>query len=169
MTTPTFSYTMQDVCSKFPSFYSDRIKYEKQVILRSLQWRVDNPNSKKFSCRISIIGDYFPYLDKEAKRTVQKAFRNKFYDNKSDLDYSKYWNEPALSEVFKDLDKSSAALTKVFIDKTNADGEMTAGFNFVPNANIDNVIDIEYNGLVFKGKLKSEAHFYTIIDAVKNF
>ena len=168
MTTPTFSYTMQDVCSKFPSFYSDRIKYEKQVILRSLQWRVDNPNSKKFSCRISIIGDYFPYLDKEAKRTVQKAFRNKFYDNKDDVDYSKYWNEPALSEVFKDLDKTNAALTRILIEGENADGSLTARMGIVP-ADVDNNISVEYNGLAFKGKLKSEAHFYAIIDAVRDF
>ena len=169
MTTPTFSYTMEEVAAKYPQFTVDRIKYEKRVIIESLQWRIENPSSPKFSLRPDLIRSYFPYLDKEAVRTVQKAFRNRFYDNKDDVDYSKYWNEPALAQVFKDLDKMNAALTKVFIDKTNADGEMTAGFNFVPNANIDNVINIEYNGLVFKGKLKSEAHFYTIIDAVKNF
>ena len=164
-----FAYTMEQVAATYPQFTVDRIKYEKRVIIESLQWRVDHPTANNLSVRKDSIHNYFPYLDKEAVRTVQSTFRNRFYDNRDDVDYSKYWNEPALAQVFKHLDKTNAALTKVFIDKTNADGEMTAGFNFVPNANIDNVINIEYNGLVFKGKLKSEAHFYTIIDAVKNF
>ena len=114
------------------------------------------------------VRNYFPYLDKEAVRCVQSAFRNKFYDNKDDTDYSKYWNEPALTQVFKDLDKTNAALTRILIEGENADGSLTARMGIVP-ADVDNNISVEYNGLAFKGKLKSEAHFYAIIDAVRDF
>jgi len=160
--------TVADVAAQYPQFAVDRLKYEKRVIIESLQWRIENPNSPKFSLRPDLIRTYFPYLDKDAVRTVQSAFRNKFYDNKDDVDYSKYWNEPALTQIFKDLDKTNAALTSILIEGENADGSLTARMGIVP-ADIDNYISVEYNGLVFKGKLKSEAHFYAIIDAVRNF
>ena len=163
-----FAYTMEEVAAKYPQFTVDRIKYEKRVIIESLQWRIENPSSPKFSLRPDLIRSYFPYLDKEAVRTVQSAFRNKFYDNKDDVDYSKYWNEPALAQVFKDLDKTNAALTSILIEGENADGSLTARMGIVP-ADIDNKISVDYNGLAFKGKLKSEAHFYAIVDAVRNF
>ena len=163
-----FAYTMEEVAASHPRFTADRIKYEKRVIIESLQWRIENPSSPKFSLRPDLIRTYFPYLDKDAVRTVQSAFRNKFYDNKDDVDYSKYWNEPALAQIFKDLDKTNAALTSILIEGENADGSLTARMGIVP-ADIDNYISVEYNGLVFKGKLKSEAHFYAIIDAVRNF
>ena len=163
-----FAYTMEEVAAKYPQFTADRITYEKRVIIESLQWRIENPTSQKFSLRPDVIRKYFPYLDKEAVRTVQSAFRNKFYDNKDDVDYSKYWNEPALAQVFKDLDKTNAALTSILIEGENADGSLTARMGIVP-ADIDNKITVDYNGLAFKGKLKSEAHFYAIVDAVRNF
>ena len=163
-----FAYTMEEVTAKHPQFAMDRVKYEKRVITESLQWRIENPSSPKFSLRPDLIRSYFPYLDKEAVRCVQSAFRNKFYDNKDDVDYSKYWNEPALTQVFKDLDKTNAALTRILIEGENADGSLTARMGIVP-ADVDNNISVEYNGHVFKSTLKSEAHFYAIIDAVKNF
>ena len=163
-----FAYTMEEVAAKHHNFTADRIKYEKRVIIESLQWRIENPNSPKFSLRPDLIRTYFPYLDKDAVRTVQSAFRNKFYDNKDDLDYSNYWNEPALAQIFKGLDKTNAALSRILIEGENADGSLTARMGIVP-ADIDNYISVEYNGLVFKGKLKSEAHFYAIVDAVRNF
>jgi len=160
--------TVAEVAAQYPQFYGDRLKYEKRVILESLQWRVNNPTAKNLSIRTDSIRSYFPYLDKEAVRTVQSVFRARFYDNKDDVDYSKYWNEPALAQVFKDLDKTNTALTKVLIEGENADGSLTARMGIAP-ADIDNIVSIDYNGLVFKGKLKSEAHFYAIIDAVRNF
>lgn len=160
--------TMEEVAAKYPRFTADRIEHEKRVIIESLQWRVDNPSSPKFSLRPESIRKYFDYLDKEAVRTVQYAFRKRFYSNKDNSDYSKFWNEPALSEVFKDLDKTNTALTSILIEGENADGSLTARMGIVP-ADIDNIINAEYNGLVFKGKLKSEAHFYAIVDAVRNF
>ena len=163
-----FAYTMEEVTAKYPQFAMDRVKYEKRVITESLQWRIQNPNSPKFSLRADSVRNYFPYLDKEAVRCVQSAFRNKFYDNKDDVDYSKYWNEPALTQVFRDLDKTNAALTRILIEGENADGSLTARMGIVP-ADVDNNISVEYNGNVFKSTLKSEAHFYAIIDAVKNF
>lgn len=160
--------TVAEVAAQYPQFYGDRLKYEKRVILESLQWRVNNPTAKNLSIRTDSIRSYFPYLNKEAVRTVQSAFRARFYDNKDDVDYSKYWNEPALAQVFKDLDKTNTALTKVLIEGENADGSLTARMGIAP-ADIDNIVAVDYNGLVFKGKLKSEAHFYAIIDAVRNF
>jgi len=160
--------TVAQVAAEYPQFYGDRLKYEKRVILESLQWRVDNPTAKNLSIRVDSIRTYFPYLSKEAVRTVQSAFRERFYSNKDDTDYSKFWNEPALKQVFKDLDKTNAALTSILIEGENADGVLTARMGIAP-ANIQNEITIDYNGLVFKGKLKSEAHFYAIIDAVRNF
>ena len=99
---------------------------------------------------------------------MQCTFRARFYDNKDDVDYSKYWNEPALAQVFKDLDKTNTALTTFLIEGENSDGGLTARMGIAP-AIIVNDITIDYNGLSFKGKLKSEAHFYAIIDAVRNF
>ncbi len=160
--------TMEDVTAKYPQFAVDRINYEKRVIIESLQWRVDNPSSPKFSLRPDSVRNYFPYLDQEAVRTVQYAFRKRFYSNKDNSDYSKFWNEPALSEVFKDLDKTNNALTSILIEGENADGGLTARMG-IGLADIDNNISVDYNGLAFKAKLKSEAHFYAIIDAVKNF
>jgi len=159
--------TVAEVTVKYPQFPADRSRYEKRVILESLQWRVDNPTAKNLSVRKDSIVRYFPYLDKEAVRTIQGAFRAKFYDNKDDVDYSKFWNEPALSQVFHDLDKTNTALTKILIDTDGPDG-FVARHGIVP-ANIINEVDISYNGLVFRGKLKSEAHFYAMIDAVRNF
>ena len=160
--------TVAEVAAQYPQFCGDRLRYEKRVILESLQWRVNNPTAKNLSIRTDSIRSYFPYLDKEAVRTVQSVFRARFYDNKDDVDYSKYWNEPALAQDFKDLDKTNTALTKVLIEGENADGSLTARMGIAP-ADIDNIVSIDYNGLVFKGKLKSEAHFYAIIDAVRNF
>ena len=160
--------TVAEVAVEYPQFYGDRLKYEKRVILESLQWRIDNPTAKNLSIRVDSIRTYFPYLSKEAVRTVQSVFRARFYDNKDDVDYSKYWNEPALAQVFKDLDKTNTALTTFLIDGESEDGVLTARTGIAP-ANIQNEIAIDYNGLVFKGKLKSEAHFYAIIDAVRNF
>ena len=162
--------TIADIAAKYPQFTSDRPKYEKRVIIESLQWRIENPSSPKFSLRPDLIRSYFPYFvgDKEAVRTVQYTFRKKFYANKDDTDYSKFWNEPALSEVFKDLEKTNAAVTSFLIEGENADGSLTARMGIAP-ADIDNNISAGYNGLAFKGKLKSEAHFYAIIDAVRNF
>ena len=159
--------TIAEVAAKHPQFPADRLKYEKRVMLESLQWRVDNPTAKNLSVRKSSILTYFPYLDKEAVRTVQSVFRARFYDNKDDADYSKYWNEPALSQTFKDLDKTSNAITKALEDG-ELDGHFIARQTLRPAA-ITNNIFIEYNGLVYKGALKSEAHFYAIIDAVRNF
>ena len=160
--------TVADVAAQYPQFAVDRLKYEKRVIIESLQWRIDHPTANNLSVRKDSIHTYFPYLDKEAVRTVQSTFRARFYDNKDDVDYSKYWNEPALAQVFKDLDKTNAALTTFLIEGENADGGLTARMGIAP-AIIDNEISVDYNGLVFKGKLKSEAHFYAIIDAVRNF
>tara|TARA_B100002019_G_scaffold280687_1_gene283889 strand:- start:74 stop:577 length:504 start_codon:yes stop_codon:yes gene_type:complete len=163
-----YAYTMEEVTAKYPLFAADRFKYEKLVIIESLQWRIKNPSSPKFSLRPDLILTYFPYLDKEAVRTVQQAFRKRFYSNKDDSDYSKFWNEPALSEIFSDLEKTNNALTSILIEGENTDGSLTARMG-VGLADIDNNISIDYNGLAFKGKLKSEAHFYAIIDAVRNF
>ena len=159
--------TIAEVAAKYPQFATDRLKYEKRVILESLQWRVDHPTAKNLSVRKDSILRYFPYLDNEAVRTVQCTFRAKFYDNKDDADYSKFWNEPALSKVFKDLDKTSNAITKALEDD-ESDRHLIARHTLLPAA-ITNEISIDYNGLAFKGKLKSEAHFYAIIDAVRNF
>ena len=160
--------TIGQVGAEYPQFYVDRLKYEKRVILDSLQWRVDNPTANNLSVRKDSILNYFPYLNKEAVRTVQSTFRARFYDNKDDTDYSKYWNEPALSQVFSSLDKSSASLTKILIDCEGPDGTLSAREGFIP-ADIKNSISIEYNGLIFGGRLKSEAHFYAVIDTIKNF
>ncbi len=163
-----FQMTVAEVAAQYPQFAVDRLKYEKRVIIESLQWRVDHPTANNLSVRKDSINTYFPYLDKEAVRTVQCTFRARFYDNKDDVDYSKYWNEPALAQVFKDLDKTNTALTTFLIEGENSDGGLTARMGIAP-AIIDNDITIDYNGLSFKGKLKSEAHFYAIIDAVRNF
>ena len=160
--------TIGEVGAKYPQFQTDRLKYEKRVILESLQWRVDNPTANSLSVRKDSIRTYFPYLDNEALRTVQSTFRARFYDNKDDVDYSKFWNEPALQQVFSNLDKTNVALTKILIEGESPDGTFTARQGIAP-AEIINEITIDYNGLVFKGKLKSEAHFYAIIDAVRNF
>ena len=160
--------TVGQVAAEYPQFYSDRIKYEKRVILESLQWRVDNPFAKNLSVRKDSILNYFPYLAKEAVRTVQSAFRARFYDNKDDTDYSKYWNEPALSQVFSSLDKTNAALKRILIDGEGPNGTLIAREGFIP-ADITNFISMEYNGLTFGGRLKSEAHFYAVIDTIKNF
>ena len=99
-------------------------------------------------------------------RCVQSAFRNKFYDNKDDVDYSKYWNEPALTQVFKDLDKTNAALTRILIEGENADGSLTARMGIVP-ADVDNNI---LNTMVMFLKVhRSQKHTSMQIDAVKNF
>ena len=123
------------------------------------------PLQKNLSVRTSSIHRYFPYLDAEAVRTVQSAFRARFYDNKDDADYSEFWNEPALSQTFKDLDKTSNAITKA-LEEGELNGYFTAAQKLLP-AEIVNEISIDYNGLIFKGKLKSEAHFYALIDAVE--
>ena len=159
--------TIAEVAAKYPQFPTDRLKYEKRVMLESLQWRVDNPTAKNLSVRTSSIHRYFPYLDAEAVRTVQSAFRARFYDNKDDADYSEFWNEPALSQTFKDLDKTSNAITKA-LEEGELNGYFTAAQKLLP-AEIVNEISMDYNGLIFKGKLKSEAHFYALIDAVRNF
>ena len=159
--------TITEVAAKYPQFSADRLKYEKRVILESLQWRVDHPTAKNLSVRKDSINRYFPYLDKEAARTVQTVFRARFYDNKEDVDYSKFWNEPALAQTFKDLDKTSNAIMKSLED-SESNGYLTARQTLLPAA-IINEISVDYNGLVFKGTLKSEAHFYAIIDAVRNF
>ena len=160
--------TVADVAAQYPQFAADRLKYEKRVIIESLQWRIDHPTANNLSVRTTSIHTYFPYLDKEAVRTVQHAFRERFYANKDNSDYSKFWNEPALKQVFKDLDKTNAALTSILIEGENADGALTGRVGIAP-AIIVNEISVDYNGLVFKGKLKSEAHFYAIIEAVRNF
>ena len=159
--------TIAEVAAKHPQFYADRLKYEKRVMLESLQWRVDHPTAKNLSVRKDSILTYFPYLDNEAVRTVQSVFRARFYDNKDDADYSKYWNEPALAQTFKDLDKTSNAITRA-LEEDESNGYFIARQTLLP-AEIINNISIDYNGLVFKGKLKSEAHFYAIIDAIRNF
>lgn len=160
--------TVQDVEHKYPQFRTDRLKYEKTVIKESLQWRIDHPHSKSFSCRADSIRRYFTYLDAEAVRTVQCAFRNKFYSHKDDTDYAKYWNEPALKDgIFADLDKSSNALTRILIDLDTPDG-LVAREGIVP-ANIKNSVEIEFGKLSFTGQLKSEDHFYAIIDAIRNY
>ena len=160
--------TVADVAAQYPQFPVDRLKYEKRVITESLQWRIDHPTANNLSVRKNSIHTYFPYLGQEAVRTVQNAFRERFYANKDNSDYSKFWNEPALAQIFKDLDKTNAALTSILIEGENADGSLTARMGIAP-ATIDNEIIVDYNGLSFKGKLKSEAHFYAIIDAVRNF
>ena len=160
--------TIAEVNAKYPQFPADRKNYEKRVMLESLHWRVDRPGAKSLSVRKDSILNYFPYLDKEAVRTVQSAFRARFYDNKDDTDYSKYWNEPALSKVFASLDKTNAALQRILIDGDGPGGTLTAREGFIP-ADIVNLISIEYNGLTFGGRLKSEAHFYAVIDTIKNF
>jgi hypothetical protein len=159
--------TVSDVEVRYPQFKSDRVKYEKRVILESLEWRVANPTAKNLSVRKKSIKTYFPYLDDEAVRTVQSAFRAKFYDHKDDTDYARYWNEPALSQVFSSIEKTSNAITKALFDIDTPDG-LVARQAIMP-ANIDNFIDVNYNGHVFKGKLKSQDHFYAIIDAVRNY
>ena len=143
--------TIGQVGAEYPQFYVDRLKYEKRVILDSLQWRVDNPTANNLSVRKDSILNYFPYLNKEAVRTAQSTFRARFYDNKDDTDYSKYWNEPALSQVFSSLDKGSASLTRILIDCEGPDGTLSAREGFIP-ADITNSISIEYNGLVFGGR-----------------
>jgi hypothetical protein len=160
--------TIAEVNAKYPQFFADRKNYEKRVILESLQWRVDRPDAKSLSVRQDIINSYFPYLSNEAVRTVQSAFRARFYDNKDDTDYSEYWNEPALSKVFASLGNTNAALQRILIDGEGPDGTLTAREGFIP-ADIRNSISIEYNGLIFGGRLKSEAHFYAVIDTIKNF
>lgn len=169
MASQKLEMTIAEVTAKYPQFYSDRIKYENRVILESLQWRVDNPFAKNLSVRQDSILEYFPYLDKQAVRTVQSAFRAKFYDNKESTTYSKYWNEPALAKVFSSLDKTNAALQRVLIDCEGPDGTLTARKGFIPSADITNFISVEYNGLTFGGRLKSEAHFYAVIEVIKNF
>lgn len=159
--------SISDVEAKYPQFKSDRLKYEKRVILESLQWRVDNPTAKNLSVRKKSIKTYFPYLDDEAVRTVQSAFRAKFYDHKEDTDYAKYWNEPALSQVFSSIEKTSTAITRALFDVDTPDG-FVARKGFVP-AKIKNTIEIYFDELVYKGKLKSEDHFYVIIDAIRNY
>ncbi len=159
--------TIAEVAAKYPQFNADRKRYEKRVMFESLQWRIDHPTAKNLSVRTDSIERYFPYLDNEAVRTVQSVFRARFYDNKDDADYSKYWNEPALAKIFKDLDKTSNAITRALEDG-ELDGHLIARQTLLPAA-ITNEISVDYNGCVFKGKLKSEAHFYAIIDAVRNF
>lgn len=159
--------SISDVEAKYPQFKSDRLKYEKRVILESLQWRIDNPTAKNLSVRKKSIKTYFPYLDDEAVRTVQSAFRAKFYDHKEDTDYAKYWNEPALSQVFSSIEKTSTAITRALFDVDTPDG-FVARKGFIP-AKIKNTIEIYFDGLVYKGKLKSEDHFYVIIDAIRNY
>ena len=160
--------SISDVEAKYPQFKSDRLKYEKRVILESLQWRVDNPTAKNLSVRKKSIKTYFSYLDDEAVRTVQSAFRAKFYDHKEDTDYAKYWNEPALSQVFSSIDKTSTSITRALFDVDTPDG-FVARKGFIP-AKIKNTIEIYFtDDLVYRGKLKSEDHFYVIIDAVRNY
>ena len=132
----------------------DRVKYEKRVITESLQWRIENPSSPSFLF-VQIL--FVPTsLISIGKRVRCVPFLNKFYDNKDDVDYSKYWNEPALTQVFKDLDKTNAALTRILIRGENADGSLTARMGIVP-ADVDNNINsVEYNGNVFKSTLKSK-------------
>jgi len=168
MTAQKLEVTIAEVNAKYPQFFADRLNYENRVILDSLQWRVDNPTSSNLSVRRSSIESYFPYLDSESIRTVQSAFRAKFYNNKESTTYSKYWNEPALAKVFSSLDKTNAALQRVLIDCEGPDGTLTARKGFIP-ADIRNSISLEYNGLIFGGRLKSEAHFYAVIEAIKNF
>jgi hypothetical protein len=159
--------SVSDVDVKYPQFRSDRLKFEKRVILESLQWRVDNPTAKNLSVRKKSIKTYFPYLDDEAVRTVQSAFRAKFYDHKDDTDYAKYWNEPALSQVFSSIEKTSNAITRALFDVDTPDG-FVARRGIMP-AEIVNTIEVNYNGLVYRGRLKCEDHFYAIIDAVRNY
>jgi hypothetical protein len=159
--------SVSDVDVKYPQFRSDRLKFEKRVILESLQWRVDNPTAKNLSVRKKSIKTYFPYLDDEAVRTVQATFRAKFYDHKDDTDYSKYWNEPALSQVFSSIEKTSNAITRALFDIDTPNG-FVARQGFVP-AKILNNIEVHFDELVYRGKLKSEDHFYVIIDAVRNY
>ena len=159
--------TISDVEAKYPQFKVDRLKFEKRVILESLQWRVDNPTAKNLSVRKKSIQTYFPYLDDEAVRTVQSIFRAKFYDHKDDIDYAKYWNEPALSQVFASIEKTSNAITSALFDVDTPDG-FVARRGFVP-AKIRNTIEICFDELVYMGKLKSQDHFYAIIDAVRNY
>ena len=160
--------SVAEVEAKYPLFKSDRSKYEKTVIMESLQWRIDHPSAHNFSLRKNSIEKYFTYLDREAVRTIQSAFRNRFYSHKDDTDYQKYWNEPALAKVFSDLDKTSAALTKTLIDVDTPDG-LYAKMGVVPTDS-DNSIEISFGeDFGYKGKLKSLDHFYTIIEAVRNY
>ena len=160
--------TVAEVEAKYPQLRSDRMKYEKTVIKESLQWRIDHPSAENFSLRKTSITKYFPYLDIESVRTIQSAIRNRFYSHKDDTDYAKYWNEPALSKVFSDLDKTSNALTKTLIDVDTPDG-LYAKMAVVPK-DFPNSIEIIFGeGFQYKGELKSLDHFYCIIDAVRNY
>ena len=133
--------------AKYPQFATDRLKYEKRVILESLQWRVDHPTAQSLSVRKDSILRYLIILIRTV-RTVQCMFRAKFYDNKDDADYSKFWNEPALSKVFKDLDKTSNAIT--MRSNTICRWSFDCSSN-TASATITNEISIDYNGLAFKG------------------
>jgi hypothetical protein len=162
-----FEITIAEVEVKYPQFKADRVKYEKTIIKESLQWRIDHPDAKNFSLRKPSIRKYFSYLDEESVRTVQSAIRNKFYSHKDDTDYQKYWNEPALSQVFSDLDKTSTSLTRALVDVDTPTG-LYAKMGVVP-VDTQNCIEVILGDFIYKGKLKSLDHFYTIIDAVRNY
>ena len=147
---------LSEVKQSWPQFASDRIRKETQIIEKSLQWRIDNPSAKRLSIRDDVIQDAFPYLPPEAIPPVRSSIRKKFYTDKDNTAYQKYWNEPALSKIFANVGDTNASLNNIFVeDLTPVD--------------INNSVSLEFGGLTFGGRLKSEEHFYHIIEAIKNF
>ena len=51
--------TVADVAAQYPQFTFDRLKYEKRVIIESLQWRIDHPTAKNLSVRKDSIRTYY--------------------------------------------------------------------------------------------------------------
>ena len=127
-----------------------------------MQWRINNPSAGRLSVREEEIQKYFPYLPPEAMSTVRSSIRKKFYSTKDDPAYEKYWNHPALSKIFADVGDTAASLNNIFVEDKFSVEDLTP-------IDINNSVSLEFDGLTFGGRLKSEEHFYHIIDAIKNF
>jgi hypothetical protein len=153
---------ISEIKSEWPQFASDRLRYEKIIIIKSLQWRINNPSAGRLSVRDEEIQKCFPYLPPEAVSAVRSSIRKKFYSNKDDQSYGKYWNHPALSKIFADVGDTAASLNKIFVEDKFSVEDLTP-------VDINNSVSLEFDGLTFGGRLKSEEHFYHIIDAIKNF
>ena len=149
--------TIAEVAAKYPQFLSDRLKYEKRVILESLQWRVDHPTAKNLSVRKYVI----LIILITAVRTVQCTFRVSFMITKMMQIIPSSGMNLALSKVFKDLDKTSS--TKALEDD-ELDGHLIARQTLFPQQ-----LPMKFPLITMDQELKSEAHFYVIIDAVRDF
>jgi len=153
---------VSEIKREWPQFASDRLRYEKTIVIKSLQWRIANPSAGRLSVREEEIQKCFPYLPPEAIPAVRSAIRKKFYSTKDDPSYAKYVNYPALSKIFANVGDTNASLNNIFVEDKFSVEDLTP-------IDINNSVSLEFDGLTFGGRLKSEEHFYHIIEAIKNF